>query len=431
MARPKLIAAIDIGSSKITTLIVAPSEDDQRLNVVGVSNVPSRGIRKSQVVDIEEAISAITSSVEAAERMAGYQVSAAHVSVSGDQIQSQNSKGVVAIGNPEGEIVPDDVVRVIEAARAVSLPSSREIIHVIPRDYIVDSQSGVRDPLGMTGVRLEAEAHLVNGSTAVIRNLSKCVSEVGVDLEGLVFSGLASAQAVLTDTEKELGVVLADIGGGTTAVTIFIEGALAHSAVIPIGAKNITNDLAIGLRVSLDSAEMIKQYLTQLERERTRLKTNPDPLAKKTTDEINLSRLGLKEDLRNVSYKTLVDGIIRPRLSEIFSLIGEEIKRSGLAGATPAGVVITGGGAETVEAVSCCKRTLQLPSRLGTPQGLSGLTEEISSPAYATATGLILYAYHHPSTGARRSIQLPKIFTKFPLSIHLQKVVGWIKSLLP
>lgn len=431
MSRPRLIAAIDIGSSKITTLIVAPSEDDQRLNVVGVSNVPSRGIRKSQVVDIEEAISAITSSVEAAERMAGYQVSSAFVSVSGDHIQSQNSKGMVAVGNPEGEIVSDDVDRVIEAARAISLPSSREILHVIPRDFAVEGQGGVRDPLGMTGIRLDAEVHLISGSTAVIRNLSKCINEVGIDLSGLVFSGLASAHAVLSDTEKELGVILVDIGGGTTAVTVFIEGSIAHSAVLPIGAKNITNDLAIGLRVSLDSAEKIKQYLTQLERERMRLKTNPDPDAKKQTDEINLSRLGLKEDLHNVSYKTLVDGIIRPRLSEIYTLIGEEVKKAGLGGATPAGVVITGGGAESVEAVSCCKRTLQLPARLGTPTGLSGLIDEISSPAYATATGLILYGHHQPTTSSRTSMKMPKIFTKLPVGNYLNKITGWVKSLLP
>lgn len=430
MARPQLITALDIGSSKISTIIVAPSDDDARLNVVGASNVVSRGIKKSQVVDIEEAISAITESVEAAERMAGYQVNSAFICVSGEHIASQNSKGVVAIGTPEGEIVQDDVLRVIQAARAVSLPSSREILHVIPREYVVDTQAGVRDPLGMTGVRLEAEAHLVSASTAVIRNLTKCVNEVGIEVDGLVYSGLASAEAVLSDTEKELGVILIDVGGGTTSITVFIDGALSHSAVIPIGAKNITNDLAIGLRVSLDSSEKIKQYLTQLEREKERLKNNPDS-PKKFTDEISLSRLGLKEDLHHISYKTLVDGIIRPRLTEIYALVGDAVKKAGLAGKTPAGVVITGGGAETVEAVNCCKRTLQLPARLGIPTGLTGLVDEISSPAFATATGLIIHAHHSPSHSSNSNFKIPSFLKKLPLQDLTKKITTWFKSLLP
>src|SRR3989344_8207691 len=240
MTKQHLIAAIDIGSAKIATLIVSQSPDDAlRLNAIGVSSVPSRGIKKSQVVDIEEAIAAITDSVEAAERMAGFSVSNAVISVSGEHIKSFNSKGVVAIGNPEGEVVEEDISRVIEAAKAISLPSSQEIIHVLPRTFTVDSQAGVRDPLGMSGVRLEAEAHIVTGSTAVIRNLRRCVDDIGVKVDNLVFAGLASGEATLSETEKELGVVLVDIGGGTTSVAIFIDSALSYSSVTPVGAKNI------------------------------------------------------------------------------------------------------------------------------------------------------------------------------------------------
>ncbi len=431
MARPHLITGIDIGSSKITTIIVNPSQDEQRLNVVGVSSSPSRGIKKSQVVDIDEAIASITESVEAAERMAGYSINSAFVSVSGEHIQSQNSKGVVAVGNPEGEITQDDIYRVIEAARAVSLPSSREIIHVIPREFIVDSQSGVRDPLGMTGVRLEAEAHLVTGSTAVMKNLTKCVADLGTNIEDVVFTGLASAQAVLSETEKELGVVLVDIGGGTTSLTIFVDGALSHSAVLPVGAKNITNDLAIGLRISLQSAEKIKQHLTALERQPLPTTTQDTTDNKRKDDDINLARLGLKEEIRTTSRKTLVDGIIRPRLNEIFGLVGEEIKRAGFAGSTPAGIVITGGGAETVAVLDSCKRTLQLPARIGQPTGLNGLIDEISSPAYAAATGLILYAVSHPDSEAKFSGGFTDIFKSLPGKGIVNKGASWIKQLLP
>lgn len=429
MSRPRLIAGIDIGSSKITTIIVAPSEDQIRLNVVGVASQPSKGIRKSQVVDIEDAIEAITKSVESAERMAGYSISSAFISISGDHIQSQNSKGVVAVGNPEGEIVPEDVLRVIEAAKAVPLPSSREILHVIPREFIVDSQSGVRDPLGMTGVRLEAETHVVTGSSSVIKNMSKCISELAIQIDDLVFSGLASAEAVLSDTEKELGVILVDIGGGTTSIAVYVDGALSHSAVIPVGAKNITNDLAIGLRISLDSAEKIKQHLTRLQFEES--KNKDDSRLTKKNDELNLTRLGLKEDIKTASHKTLVEGIIRPRLNEIFTLVGAEIKRSGFAGSTPAGVVITGGGAETVEVLSSCKRTLQLATRIGIPKGLAGLVDEIGSPAYATATGLILYGFQHNQTSVKSFGGFSQVFKNVPGKGLVNKGLGWFKSLLP
>ena len=221
MSKDKVVVGIDIGSSKITT-VIASVDNISPVNIIGVSTVPSRGLRKGQVVDIDESVSSITQSVEAAERMAGYSVGSAFVSVDGTHIESQNSKGVVAISDPSGEITQDDVLRVIEAARAISLPSSREILHVIPRYFVVDSQSGIKDPLGMTGVRMEVETHIVTGATTALRNIAKCISQVGIDVEGMVFSGLASSYAVLTDTERELGVILVDFGGGTTDLCIFV-----------------------------------------------------------------------------------------------------------------------------------------------------------------------------------------------------------------
>ena len=432
MARSRVIAGIDIGTAKTCTVIAAVSDED-KINVIGVASAESHGLRKSQIVDIEDAIEAITESVEAAERMAGYSINSAFVWIGGMHIASQNSKGVVAVSEPEGEINTGDVARVIEAARAISLPSAREILHVIPRDFIVDSQEGIKDPIGMTGVRLEAEAHLITGATTAMRNLTKCVGEIGINVQGLVFSGLASAEAVLSETERELGVILIDLGGGSTSIAIFVEGSLAHSAVIPIGARNITNDLAIGMRVSLDSAEKIKLNLSSEKPEPVSPDTETTNTNQKTVDEIDLTQLGIKEEINSASRKTLVDGIIRPRLNEIFTMVGMELKKSGFGGQTPAGVVLTGGGALTVDILTACKRTLAMPVRLGIPKGLSGLVDEIRNPSYAAATGLILYGYKNEGATKVRSSggALGKMMDKIPVKGAVNKAIDFVKSFLP
>jgi len=421
MSRGKILAGIDIGTCKITTVIISINEESGQLQVVGVANEPSRGLRKSQVVDIEEAVMAVTRSVEAAERMAGCSISSAFVSTGGSHIQSQNSKGVVAIANPNEEILQEDVGRVVEAARAISLPSSREILHVIPRDFIVDSQEGIKDPLNMTGIRLEVETHVVTGTATAMRNLAKCVTEVGIDVSGLVFTGLASAEAVLTDTEKELGVCLVDIGGGTTSLAVFVEGSLAYSAVVPIGAKNITNDMAIGIRVSLETAEKIKMGISN------------HPKTDKNSDEVNLKKIGVDEEIKKVSYKTLTEGIIKPRLNEIFNLVGEELQKSSYAAATPAGVVVTGGGAQTVGIIESCKRTLSLPVRIGKPQALTGLVDEIKDPDFAVAHGLMVYA-DRSGTGTKGSFPLSslgKFIPRLPIKGLANKASDFVKSFLP
>lgn len=425
MARDKVLVGIDIGTSKIATIIGTASIEGE-VNIIGVSSVPSRGLRKGQIVDIEEATAAITESLEGAERMAGYSVSSAFVSVGGNHIASQNSHGVVAVAEPDKEIVPQDVARVIEAAKAVSLPSSREILHVLPRGFIVDSQEGIKDPVDMTGVRLEVDTHLITGGSTALRNLAKCVSEVGVDVEGLVFGGLASAEAILSETEKELGVVLIDIGGGTTDVCLYVEGSLAYSSVIPIGAKNITSDLAIGLRVSLESAEKIKLALGEKRKEMA----TGEEKERKDEDEVDLSYLGLTEDVHKISRKTLIEGIIRPRLNEIFTMVILEIKKSGFAGMTPGGVVLAGGGALTVGAAEAAKRNLAMPVRIGVPANITGLVDEILTPSFATALGLLLYRIKGTAKEERK-LPFTRFVEKIPLKGAAGRVIDLIKSFLP
>lgn len=419
MAKDKVVVGIDIATSKIAT-VIATVKDDNQVNVIGVSNIPSKGLRKGQIVDIEESVAGVTEGLESAERMAGVSVGSAYISVGGAHISCLNSRGVVAVAEPEKEITQEDVDRVIEAARAVSLPSSKEILHCIPRGFIVDGQEGIKDPIGMTGVRLEVDTHIITGASTAIRNLVKCVSEVGVDVAGLVFTGLASGEAVLNDTEKELGVILVDIGGGTTDLCLHVDGALSYSSVLPIGAKNITSDLAIGLRVSLESAEKIKLAISKNQKD-------------KVEDEIDLGSLGLAEDVKKISKKTVVEGIIKPRLNEIFTMIVLEIKKSGFGGLTPAGVVITGGGAETVGIADICKRILQMPVRIGTPMQMTGLIDEIQSPPFSTAVGLLHYASKKMNSEVKKSSigGFTKAVGKVSVSGLGNKIIDFAKSFLP
>jgi cell division protein FtsA len=446
MAKDKIVTAIDIGSSKITTLIASPLKEET-LSIIGVSTVPARGIRKGQVVDIEEAIASISDSVDAAERMAGLSIGSAYISVGGAHIASQNSKGVVAVSEPEGEIRETDIARVIEAAQAVSIPSSREIIHVLPRDFVVDGQPGIKDPLGMTGIRLEVETQIVTGATTAIRNLAKCISEVGIDIAALVYSGLASSEAVLSETEKELGVILVDIGAGTTDVAIWVDGALSYSSVLPVGARNVTNDIAVGLRVSLESAEKIKLHLSEKAKPKFAFDTDendePEKKEAKNTDELDIAHLGLPEELKKVSRKTLVEGIIKPRLSEIFTFIGLEIQKSGFGGMTPSGVVITGGGSMTVGILEASRARLAMPCRVGSAFSqpivkLSGLTDEINGPQFSAAAGLILHGstttrdFQSKKSNFRIPASLPKLpgFGKITPKLDPGKIVEKISKLL-
>lgn len=425
MAKSKVLAGIDIGSSKVATLIAQYNEEEGKLSVVGVSSIPSRGLRKGQIVDIEEAAESVVSSVESAERMAGYSLDRAFVSIGGAHIESRNSHGVVAVADPSGEITAQDVSRVIEAARAISMPEAREILHVLPREYKVDGETLVKDPEGMSGVRLEVETHLVTGSTSAAKNIFKCVSEVGITPEALVFSGLASSHSVLSDTDKELGVVLVDVGGGTTSITAYIEGAIAFSSVLPIGGRNVTNDIAAGLRVSLDSAEKIKVSLSD------------DGKVKKMEgeeDAINLGILGIEEEEKKVSKKTLLDGIIKPRMNEIFAMVAMELQSKNIVGRVPSGVVVTGGGSLCAGTLESARRVLSLPARLGKPVGVTGLTDEIESPIYAVAVGLLLFGSEEFSSSESSWSPggfMPKLSLGIPGKGLIDKVGEIFKKLLP
>ena len=424
MAKNKLIAGIELGSSKIATIIAQVGVDEvsyaREINIVGVSSTESKGIKKGQIVNIEEAVDATVASIEAAERMAGYNLDNAYVAMGGAHIASQNSHGVVAVSNPEGEISGSDVDRVVEAASAVSLPSSRELIHVIPREYIVDGESGVKDPIGMSGVRLEVQIHLVTASGAAVKNLRKAVNEVGVNVNELIFSGLASGEAVLTRTEKELGCCLVDIGGGTTSIAAYTDGSLIYSGVLPIGANNVTNDLAIGLRVSLESADKIKLSLSEADKKKKKDKNN-------ASDEVDLQTMGI-QDTKRVSRKTLTDGIIRPRLNEIFTMVRIQLDKENLGSRIPSGIILTGGGAETVGIEESARRMLSLPVRIGKPKGIGGLIDDIVSPVFATPVGLIIYAAGLDA----EEVQNP--FTsklKLPSKGLAGKILETIKDLLP
>ena len=431
MNEGKIVVGIDIGTSKIATLI---AKVDEQVNVLGVSESPATGIRKGQIVDIDEAVVSINNSLEAAERMAGYSASHVIASIGGSHIESQNSRGVVAVTRPEGEISESDLTRVFDAAKAVSLPSSREIIHVLPRSYIVDGQEGIKDPIGMTGVRLEVDTHIISANLVSIKNMEKAFSNVGVDLDAVVFSGYASSLAVVSDTEKELGVVLVDIGAGTTDISLYTDGSVAYSSVIPIGAKHITNDLAIGLRISLESAEKIKLFLSNPAKKQSKISEEgeEEKHEEKSTDEIDLSSLNLSEELKKVSKKTLIDGIIRPRLNELFTMVGIEVKKSGFAGQTPAGIVITGGGAKTIGVSDAAKRILAMPVRAASPVNLKGIIDEIQDPSFSTAIGLAIYgATIETQSSLPFGFSMPQIpGLKFDNKI-LTKAISFIKSFLP
>lgn len=416
MAKQRIIAAVDVGSAKIAVLLAQTSEEE--INIVGVASSVSRGVKKGQIIDIEEASQAAIEAVEKAERMAGYNIERVFAALGGAHIQSVNSHGVVAVADPDGEVTADDVSRVIEAASAVSIPAAREVIHVLPRQFTVDGEGGIKDPVGMSGVRLETETHIISASTPAVKNIKRLVSEIGADTEEIVFGGLVSAESVLTDTEKELGVVLIDLGGGTTSIVVYVDGAITHCRVLPIGSGNVTNDIAIGTRVSLEVAEKIKVMLGEKKKE-------------EEEDELDLTSLGVTDGERKVSRKTLTEGIIRPRLNEIFTMVGLELRDAGIAGKTPSGVVITGGGALTVGVGESARRMLSLPVRIGKPTGVGGLIDEIQGPEWASAVGLILWGARVPTQRAFTFMGLGKSLENLPGKGFLDRAISLIKDLLP
>jgi cell division protein FtsA len=379
--RETVLVGIDAGTTKVTTLIGEVGRTGD-VDIIGYGIAPSAGMKKGMVANIDQTVNSIASSLEKAERLSGYKISSAFVSVGGSHISSQNSRGVVAVSGHKREVSREDVARATDAAKAVQMPSNRETLHVIPRGYIVDGQEGIKDPLGMSAVRLEVETHIVSGLSTSIQNLTKCIANASVHIDELVISSLAAAEATLTDTEKELGVLVADIGGGTTDIALFTDGGIYHSAVLPVGGINVTMDVAIGLRTSQNLAEEIK------------IKHGTANLGAVQPEELlNVAVLG-DGGGQTIQRRKLAE-IIEARMSEIYSLIGEEIKRSGHAGMLPAGVVLTGGGSRIGGAAELARDVFQMPVRVGAPQGVGGLMDQLSNPAFSTPIGLLLWGAHH------------------------------------
>src|SRR3989344_965152 len=417
----KLLAGIDIGSSKIATIVGVKSAESDDISVIGFHSAPSKGVKKGLIVDIDEITMAVEESVERAERMAGHKINQVFISIGGLHISSLNSHGVVAISNPQGEITEEDVNRAVDAARAISISNTREVIEVMPREYVVDGQAGIKNPIGMTGIRLEVDTHIITASHTNLKNLERCISELGLTNNGFIFAGLASAQAVLTDTEKELVVAVVDIGGGKTDICLYIEGALSYSSSIAVGAKHITNDIAVGLRVSLQSAEKIKLHLNKILKDRK--------VSQKKENDLNLNSLNLPENVSDVSLKHLSDGIIAPRLEEIFKLLADVIEKSGFADQAPSGFVLSGGGAMTVGMIEVGRKTLGMPIRVGSPTRVTGLFDELLNPQYATTVGLLLYG-RSSSTNEEGWKNFNRILKDITFTNSIGKVKEFIKQFI-
>lgn len=415
MSKGSHIIGLDVGSGKIRTIVGEIQESqDTKPKILGVGISDSAGIRKGNVVDVEDAVSSISNSLEKAERMTGIAVNHALVSISGSHITSEISKGVIAVSRADGEIGEDDVGRAIEAAQAVSLPPNHEIIHVVPKQFIVDNQDGIKDPIGMNGVRLEVEAHVIMGATGFIRNLTKCVYRTGVDVDDLVLAPLAAADAVLDKRQKELGVVLVDIGEGKTGVTVYEEGDLLHTSIIPVGAGHITNDIALELRTSVATAEKVKlEYGTAILGEVSE------------RDKIDLSSVDETED--EIVSRYHVAEVIEARISEIFNLVNKELKQIGRDGKLPAGVVVVGGGAKMPGIVELAKKELKLPAQIGLPKEFPTIIDSVNDPSFATAVGLVMWGMRQ-GMGSSRNFGFSG---NASVSQTIGKMKGWFKNLLP
>ncbi|MCK9529609.1 MAG: cell division protein FtsA [Gammaproteobacteria bacterium] len=383
-----LIVALDIGTSKVVSIVgeVTPANE---VEIVGLGSHPSRGLKKGVVVNIESTVQSIQRAVEEAELMAGCQIHSVYAGIAGSHIRSLNSHGIVAIR--EKEVSVGDVERVIDAARAVAIPADQQILHTLAQEFIIDSQEGIKEPVGMSGVRLEAKVHLVTGAVSAVQNIVKCVRRCGLEVDDIVLEQLASAYAALSDDEKELGVCLVDIGGGTTDLAVFTEGAIRHTAVIPIAGDQVTNDIAVALRTPTQFAEEIKvKYACAL----TQLAS--------AEETIEVPSVG-DRPARRLARQTLAE-VVEPRYEELFTLVQAELRRSGFEDLCAAGVVITGGTAKMEGVVELAEEIFHMPVRLGVPQGVAGLVDVVRNPIYSTGVGLLLYGRHNRG-GSRDLLQ--------------------------
>jgi len=370
-----LIVGLDIGTSKVVA-IVGELNLEGGIEIIGIGSHPSRGLKKGVVVNIESTVQSIQRAVEEAELMAGCQINSVFTGIAGSHIRSLNSHGIVAIRDKE--VTPADVERVIDAARAVAIPADQKVLHIIPQEFIIDNQEGIQEPVGMSGVRLEAKVHMITGAVSAAQNIIKCVRRCGLEVDDIILEQLASAYSVLSDDEKELGVCLVDIGGGTTDLAVFTEGSIRHTAVIPIAGDQVTNDIAVALRTPTQHAEEIKiKYgcaLTQLA----------------TSDEtIEVPSVGDRPS-RRLARQTLAE-VVEPRYEELLSLMQAELRRSGFEDLVAAGIVLTGGSAKMEGLVDLAEEVFHCPVRMGTPQYVTGLSDVVRNPIYATGVGLLLF----------------------------------------
>ncbi len=374
-----LIVGLDIGTSKVVA-IVGEVLADGELEVVGIGSHPSRGLKKGVVVNIESTVHSIQRAVEEAELMAGCQIHSVYAGIAGSHIRSLNSHGIVAIRDKE--VSSTDVERVIDAARAVAIPADQKILHILPQDFVIDNQEGIREPVGMSGVRLEAKVHMVTGAVSAAQNIIKCVRRCGLEVDDIILEQLASSYSVLTEDEKELGVCIVDIGGGTTDIAVFTEGAIRHTAVIPIAGDQVTNDIAVALRTPMQHAEEIKiKYACAL----THMAS--------AEESIEVPSVGDRPP-RQLARHTLAE-VVEPRYEELLTLIQAELRRSGFEDLIASGIVLTGGSAKIEGLVDLAEEVFHMPVRLGSPQYVTGLVDVIRNPIYATGVGLLLFGHHN------------------------------------
>jgi len=374
-----MVVGLDIGTSKIAA-IIGKIKSDGEIEVVGMGTYPSKGLKKGVVVNIDATVESIQHAIDEAERMSGFTVRSVYVGIAGSHIKSFNSNGMVAIRNQD--VQPDDIERVMEAAQTIAIPGGERVLHILSQEYIIDNQGGIREPIGMSGVRLEAKVHMVTGSVSAAQNIIKCVERCNLDVADIILEQLASSESVLSEDEKELGVCLVDIGGGTTDIAVFQNGAIRHTAVISVAGDQVTNDIAVALRTPTQAAENIKKkYACAL----------PQLIDK--DEEIEVPSVG-DRPARCLSRRTLVE-VVEPRYEELFQLIQAELRSAGFEDMLAAGVVLTGGSSLVDGAVELAEEVFHMPVRLGYPQGVVGLTEEVNSPSFATTVGLLMYAKEH------------------------------------
>jgi len=371
----RIVVGLDIGTSKIVA-IVAKIVDEDRVEIIGLGHKPSQGLKKGVVINIESTVTAIQEAVREAELMAGVEIKSVYAGIAGSHIRSVNSHGIVAI--KDGEVSAGDVERVIDAAKAVAIPADQRILHVLPQEFIIDNQEGIREPIGMSGVRLEAKVHLISGAVSSAQNISKCVQRCGLIANDIILEQLASSFAVLTEDEKDLGVCLVDIGGGTTDIAVFTDGAIRHTAVIPIAGNQVTNDIAVALRTPTQYAEEIKvRYACALQQ-----LADPEEV-------IEVPGVGDRAP-RELARQTLAE-VVEPRYEELFELIRAELSRSGFEESCASGIVLTGGCSKMEGVVELAEEVFHVPVRLGEPQNIFGLVDVVCNPIHATGVGLVMY----------------------------------------